>query len=49
MIGGGEAAPNQIAARERGLLEVRGLVKRFGGVVAVNGLDMTVSAATSTP
>jgi ABC-type branched-subunit amino acid transport system ATPase component len=25
-----------------GLLEVRGLVKRFGGVVAVNGLDMTV-------
>ena len=42
VIGGGEAAPNQIAARERGLLEVRGLVKRFGGVVAVNGLDMTV-------
>ena len=31
-----------VAAAERGLLEVRGLVKRFGGVTAVNGLDMTV-------
>ncbi len=37
-----EEAPNRIAARESGMLEVRGLVKRFGGVVAVNGLDMTV-------
>jgi len=34
--------PNALAAREHGLLEVRGLVKRFGGVVAINGLDMTV-------
>ncbi len=35
-------APNAVAAAERGLLEVRGLVKRFGGVTAVNALDMTV-------
>ena len=34
--------PNAVAAAERGLLEVRGLVKRFGGVTAVNGLNMTV-------
>ncbi|HEX3467660.1 MAG TPA: ABC transporter ATP-binding protein [Candidatus Elarobacter sp.] len=33
-----------VAAAESGLLEVRGLVKRFGGVTAVNGLDMTVRA-----
>jgi branched-chain amino acid transport system ATP-binding protein len=31
-----------VAAAETGLLEVRGLVKRFGGVTAVNALDMTV-------
>ena len=31
-----------IAAAERGLLEIRGLIKRFGGITAVNGLDMTV-------
>jgi branched-chain amino acid transport system ATP-binding protein len=37
-------APDAIAAAESGLLEVRGLVKRFGGVTAVNGLDMTVRA-----
>ena len=37
-------APNQVAAAESGLLEIRGLVKRFGGVVAVNVLDMTVRA-----
>jgi branched-chain amino acid transport system ATP-binding protein len=36
------SAPNAIAAAEHGLLEVRGLVKRFGGVTAVNALDMTV-------
>ncbi|HTJ26068.1 MAG TPA: ABC transporter ATP-binding protein [Candidatus Limnocylindria bacterium] len=36
------SAPNAVAAAERGLLEVRGLVKRFGGVTAVNGLAMTV-------
>jgi branched-chain amino acid transport system ATP-binding protein len=36
------AAPDVIAAAESGLLEVRGLVKRFGGVTAVNGLNMTV-------
>jgi branched-chain amino acid transport system ATP-binding protein len=35
-------APDGIAAAESGLLEVRGLVKRFGGVTAVNALDMTV-------
>ena len=35
-------APDAIAAAESGLLEVRGLVKRFGGVTAVNALDMTV-------
>ena len=37
---------NAIAASERGLLEVRGLVKRFGGVTAVNGLDMTVHSGS---
>jgi branched-chain amino acid transport system ATP-binding protein len=37
-------APDAIAAAETGLLEVRGLIKRFGGVTAVNGLDMTVRA-----
>jgi branched-chain amino acid transport system ATP-binding protein len=31
-----------VAAAESGLLEVRGLMKRFGGVTAVNALDMTV-------
>ncbi len=36
------SAPNAVAANESGLLEVRGLVKRFGGVTAVNALDMTV-------
>jgi len=36
------SAPDALAARESGLLEVRGLVKRFGGVTAVNALDMTV-------
>ncbi|MDB5027850.1 MAG: Branched-chain amino acid transport ATP-binding protein LivG, partial [Candidatus Eremiobacteraeota bacterium] len=36
------SAPDAIAAAERGLLEIRGLVKRFGGVTAVNALDMTV-------
>jgi branched-chain amino acid transport system ATP-binding protein len=35
-------APDAIAASESGLLEVRGLIKRFGGVTAVNALDMTV-------
>jgi branched-chain amino acid transport system ATP-binding protein len=35
-------APDAIAAAESGLLELRGLVKRFGGVTAVNALDMTV-------
>ncbi|HEV2644636.1 MAG TPA: ATP-binding cassette domain-containing protein, partial [Candidatus Elarobacter sp.] len=38
------AAPDVIAAAETGLLEVRGLVKRFGGVTAVNALNMTVRA-----
>jgi branched-chain amino acid transport system ATP-binding protein len=38
------SAPNATAAAENGLLEVRGLVKRFGGVTAVNALDMTVRA-----
>jgi branched-chain amino acid transport system ATP-binding protein len=33
-----------VAAHERGLLEVRGLVKHFGGITAVNALDMTVRA-----
>ncbi len=36
--------PDAAAAAERGLLEIRGLVKRFGGVTAVNALDMTVRA-----
>jgi branched-chain amino acid transport system ATP-binding protein len=36
------SAPDAIAAAETGLLEVRGLIKRFGGVTAVNALDMTV-------
>ena len=31
-----------LAGSERGILEVRGLVKRFGGVAAVSNLDMTV-------
>ena len=26
------------------LLEIRGLAKRFGGVLAVNGLDLSVEA-----
>src|SRR5436309_9817450 len=30
--------------RTSALLEIRGLAKRFGGVVAVNGLDLTVEA-----
>ena len=38
------SAPNAIAAAEQGLLEVRGLIKRFGGVTAVNALDMTVTS-----
>jgi branched-chain amino acid transport system ATP-binding protein len=38
------AVPNAVAASESGLLEVRGLIKRFGGVTAVNALDMTVRA-----
>jgi branched-chain amino acid transport system ATP-binding protein len=37
-------APDAVAAAETGLLEVRGLVKRFGGVTAVNALNMTVRA-----
>jgi len=37
-------AADVIAAAETGLLEVRGLVKRFGGVTAVNALNMTVRA-----
>lgn len=36
------SAPDAVAAAERGLLEVRGLIKRFGGVTAVNELNMTV-------
>ncbi len=36
------SVPNAVAAAEHGLLEVRGLVKRFGGVTAVNALNMTV-------
>lgn len=36
--------PDAAAAAERGLLEIRGLIKRFGGVTAVNALDMTVRA-----
>jgi branched-chain amino acid transport system ATP-binding protein len=39
-----DAAPDAVAAAETGLLEVRGLVKRFGGVTAVNALNMTVRA-----
>jgi branched-chain amino acid transport system ATP-binding protein len=35
-------AANEIAARETGFLQVRGLLKRFGGITAVSGLDMTV-------
>jgi len=35
---------DEVAAAESGLLEVRGLVKRFGGVTAVNALNMTVRA-----
>ena len=35
-------APDAVSAAESGLLEVRALVKRFGGVTAVNALDMTV-------
>ncbi|MDQ6924942.1 MAG: ABC transporter ATP-binding protein, partial [Candidatus Eremiobacteraeota bacterium] len=38
----GAAAADIIAAAESGVLEVRGLVKRFGGVTAVNALNMTV-------
>jgi branched-chain amino acid transport system ATP-binding protein len=36
--------PDTTAAAEHGLLEIRGLRKRFGGVTAVNALDMTVRA-----
>ncbi|MBV8369321.1 MAG: ABC transporter ATP-binding protein [Candidatus Eremiobacteraeota bacterium] len=35
---------NARAAAQSGLLEIRGLIKRFGGVTAVNALDMTVRA-----
>jgi branched-chain amino acid transport system ATP-binding protein len=35
-------AANESRARETGFLQVRGLLKRFGGITAVNGLDMTV-------
>jgi branched-chain amino acid transport system ATP-binding protein len=38
------ATANAAAAAASGLLEVRGLIKRFGGVTAVNALDMTVRA-----
>ncbi|HEY4439572.1 MAG TPA: ABC transporter ATP-binding protein [Candidatus Elarobacter sp.] len=38
------STPDAVAAAERGLLEIRGLIKRFGGVTAVNALDMTVRA-----
>jgi branched-chain amino acid transport system ATP-binding protein len=38
------AGANAAAAGESGLLDVRGLIKRFGGVTAVNALDMTVRA-----
>jgi len=31
-----------VAAAERGMLEIRGLEKRFGGVTAVTSLNMTV-------
>ncbi|MDB5071929.1 MAG: transporter ATP-binding protein [Candidatus Eremiobacteraeota bacterium] len=44
MPAAGALAPDAVAAAESGLLEVRGLVKRFGGVTAVNALDMTVRA-----
>ncbi|MDB5094821.1 MAG: Branched-chain amino acid transport ATP-binding protein LivG [Candidatus Eremiobacteraeota bacterium] len=37
-------APDAAAAAQHGLLEIRGLIKRFGGVTAVNALDMTVRA-----
>ncbi|GAC1419875.1 MAG: ABC transporter ATP-binding protein [Candidatus Velthaea sp.] len=36
------SSPADIAKAERGVLEVRGLVKKFGGVSAVSSLDMTV-------
>jgi len=36
------AEADAIAAAERGLLEIRGLIKRFGGITAVNRLDMTI-------
>ncbi|GAC1405780.1 MAG: ABC transporter ATP-binding protein [Candidatus Velthaea sp.] len=36
------SSPAEIAKAERGVLEVRGLVKKFGGVSAVSSLDMTV-------
>jgi branched-chain amino acid transport system ATP-binding protein len=38
------SAPDAVAAAESGLLDVRALVKRFGGVTAVNALNMTVRA-----
>jgi branched-chain amino acid transport system ATP-binding protein len=40
----GTSAADVVAAAEHGLLEVRHLMKRFGGVRAVNALDMTVRA-----
>jgi branched-chain amino acid transport system ATP-binding protein len=43
-IPGTVGAPDAVAAAESGLLEVRALVKRFGGVTAVNALNMTVRA-----
>lgn len=33
---------DELAVSEHGILEIRGLVKRFGGVSAVSNLDMTV-------
>jgi branched-chain amino acid transport system ATP-binding protein len=38
------SSADEVAAAASGLLEVRGLVKRFGGVTAVNALNMTVRA-----
>jgi branched-chain amino acid transport system ATP-binding protein len=38
------SSADDVAAAESGLLEVRALVKRFGGVTAVNALNMTVRA-----
>jgi branched-chain amino acid transport system ATP-binding protein len=38
------SSADDVAAAASGLLEVRGLVKRFGGVTAVNALNMTVRA-----